>query len=431
MSTVADSIIAVLQAANNTGNKTPRIGLRFFCNAANKLAALVQALRTNNEITHLVFSFRDSNDLEMVDGAAPPLSYWDPLLNELATREKLETVEIYFAPTGGHLLPLFRDQFFQALQQRTKHLESLELNFVEFSRNNSEGVVSYLLGGGALSSPTHLRLYSCTEVQRISGAAASPAAGSVTSVLRHSAQLQRLTITNCREGFVSDIFRSLAYFDDDNYASGLAEVVIESIEPDLDPRELPYLEVMGQYFESPRATIQSLTMRSVCFDNTLGFSRLSQGLIQSASVKELVFYSCYFQGEEEDEGDANREQLQYLADLVRNKSNLSILRAQFFDMEEFCDAVIEVLGQRASPLRCLDIEYPNNLMFRELVKAVARSTGLEQVAINAIYFDPHIPPSGNFGTLFNQIRSLKVAELKLDFMMGSEADAQELVMGAL
>jgi len=423
--TEADDIIAELQAdnaENTTNTPSPPIRLRFFNNTT-KLAALVQALHANNEIKHIDFSFFD-DEVEMFSGA-PPLSYWDPLLNELATREKLETVEIWHTPTG-HLLPLFRDQFFQALQRRNKNLQSLELNRIAFSRNNAEGIVSYLLGGSAVSAPTHLTLFSCTEEQRISAAAASPAR-SITTVLRQSAQLQSLEIEYCNEGFISDIFRSLACVVDDNHASGLAKVVIETVQPQpplAEPRELLYLEAMGQYFESPRATVQSLEM-TVGFSSTNGFSRLSQGLIRSTSVKEVVFDSCDFQG------DGIQEQIQSLADLVRKKPNLSTLRAQFFDKQEFCDAVIEVLGRRTSPLQCLDIEYSNNIMFREVLIAATKSTRLEQVAINGIVFDPHAPPYGRFETLVDKIRSLKVAELKLDIVTESGMGAEELVLGAL
>lgn len=133
----------------------------------NQIIEFTQALHGNEFVKTFSFHFMED---ERGDGAATASTAtttlsWDPLLNELATREKLETVRIHNTPTG-RFLPLFRNQFFQAIQ-RNPNVKSLWLYDGHFTNNNLDGFVSFLEGAqpaatelfsfGATRTPTMLR----------------------------------------------------------------------------------------------------------------------------------------------------------------------------------------------------------------------------------------------------------------------------------
>jgi len=95
------------------------IQLRLF-ETDDQVARVAQALHGNDSVDTFCLLFYDGNDSH-----APAHLNWGPLVQELESREKLRKVEVLDNPPE-HLLPLFRDQLFQALQQNT-NLQSMKL----------------------------------------------------------------------------------------------------------------------------------------------------------------------------------------------------------------------------------------------------------------------------------------------------------------
>lgn len=138
---------------NDPSHKNVQIAFRDF-RYQSQVARFAAALNKNEYVDEFWVWFFDTGDRIISLN-------WDPILRELATREKLEKMKIESTPMGG-LLPLFRDHFFQALQQNT-NIRKLCLQYIRFSKTTAEGLASVLDRAPNL---THLSLSSCGVGER-------------------------------------------------------------------------------------------------------------------------------------------------------------------------------------------------------------------------------------------------------------------------
>lgn len=390
------------------------------------IASVAQAVRQNVNAKRFIFYFAGTSG-----GDAPPLPLpnWDPLLEQLRSRDcLLEEVEIRCHTPPRRLFPLFRNQLFQALQ-RNSSLTKLRLHCLHFTSENTEGIVSFLDAAPAL---TDLSMSMCTTPDATN-------TRNIAAALQRNNRIQTLNLDQCDDDIVCPILQSLASSDSTScwtkISYRLSRIGIQEISE-------PIAEAMVQYLESPTATIQCFQLEDVAFyRDSLRSTNLLRSLTRNTTIKELIFSSC--SGE-------HWTALPHpqLANLVVEKSNLSTLRVthcSFFEFQQFSDAVAEVLVRRDSPLRCLEFNFEGlanarcfPAMFRNLMTALSSpSTQLEHLIITDIdIFGSNFSCSSAWQTFVETIRFLKVKDLSLqfvDFLGGNEKrkEQQRVLLRAL
>lgn len=391
-----DGLIRSLQR-NDPGRKYYHIILDNFENN-NQVAQLAQALHGND--CAIEFHFECNPGIQ--NDWNTPLN-WDPLLRELETRDKLESIYIRDTDFDG-LVPLVRQQIFQALR-RNANLRKLIVSDFKFSSNNSDGFVSFLDSSPGL---TDLLLFRCRADDR-----ASPQA--VAAALQRNTRIQSLDLHAVQPSIFCPIFQSLAA------SGGLPCLKKLDYGPSLSSADNgTNAEALKLYLESPNATIQVFKFQDTQIDSSES-SKILIGLGRCTSVNEIIFEGCELEDNEEEEED-----LQELVDLVRKKPHLSTLRVldeELFRCQRFSNAVAEVVISRTSPLRCLDIAVDSIAdgpipieVLQNLMTAVSRSTRLEHLSIRCNdlrYFREE--QIDHITTILDNIPSFKVNELTLRF----------------
>jgi len=400
--------------ANNPERKIARIPFGPFRHNT-EVEAVAQELHGNEFANEFYFSFSNNSRPDLVD------LDWNPLLNELATRAKLEIVRIEYIP-DGHFLQLFRNQLFQALQNA--HVQSLELWNVRLSNSDTEGIISFL-GGGAIAL-TDVSLEQCL-------ADGATVASDIASALLGNNRIQSLTLSISGDVLLCRaIFQGLA---SSHSAPCLRKLVYKPAFLNDEENE-SLAEDLRHYLESPNATIQHLEIHNFNFNYPSGSEKILSGLSRNTSVDELAFDGCYIRDEEEeDEGnEAGHEYAQKFADLLRSKpelASLSLCRGDFLGFRLIGDAVTEMLTQRASSLRCLEFSVSANIALfnmnlQDFMNAVVSSTQLERLLVRGIatrWVDI-------LRTFEDSIPLLKVKELTV-FFHGRSHDAEGRLLAAL
>jgi len=141
-------------------------------------------------------------------------------------------------------------------------------------------------------------------------------------------------------------------------------------------------------------------------------------------VNELFLHNCSALQQHRD-GPSYRDIVQQLADIVRDKHNLSTLRVlgcDFFEIPQFSDAVVEVLFRRDSPWRRFDfsieVERISVPVVRSLLTAVSNNTQLERLHIDWRDTDLDIIHADHSQALVNALPSFKIPELTLFLFHG-------------
>jgi len=251
---------------------------------------------------------------------------------------------------------------------------------------------------------------------------------SIASALQRNTNIQTLRLLECEDDFIIPIYQTLTSPDS---TSHLKNIIIESSDGGGLSESLA--EQFQQYLAG--ATIQSLEM--VDYQITDCLTNVFETLAQHTHVNELVFTGCAIEGEDEN-GNDDDDPGRHLAHLVQNKPNLSVLHmwdCDFFESQQFSNAVSELLTRRGgSALQCLGIYRDNDpavglmhylppiAVFRTLMSAISRSTRLEHFIIGNIImgeFEDHLRE------LENAIPLFRIKELTLDFLEESHEEEIE------
>jgi len=401
----------------------------------NQIAAVAHALHGHEYANDLTFFFADrdnyDNDEDQQDLS---LLNWGPLLRELETREKLETVTILDSPTRDYLITLFRDQFWQALQRNT-NVKSLELVGIEFSGNNVAAIVSFLDGASAL---TDLLLESCTVDSR-------DVARNIATALQRNNRIQTLKLGMWDDEEYSLCRTFLHSLASSDIASRLKKLTFQLPDVESEQELESIAENLGQYLESTHV-LQCLELEYVRFDQPSVASHILRGLSRNQSVTELAFCYCSIAEEEEDfddddddEDDDEQDPVQELATFFQSMTALKSLRitdGDFFNFESVCAAVAEGLVRCNSTLRCLDFEvgrmyWPEVPIplpgFQSLLVAASRNFKLQRLRIGC----PPIPDDPHVNAILEAVPSLKATDLALVFRMQPRPDHKEGLLRAL
>lgn len=385
----------------------------------NQVDTVAQAL-PGFTVGEFVFDFRQEDDR---DDIIPNDLNWDPLLREFETHENLETIEIKGIPTR-RLLPLFRDQFFQSLQ-RNPNIRKLTLDEINFlSNDQADGLVSFLDGSPSL---TDLAFQACIAGSR-------DVARNIAAALQRNNRIQTLEFARGNNAnLLCAIYESLAAAPFSNGVSSklrkISHCSLISSEgervavgrwnpPGTLSQDLASVsEALEQYLESRSATIECLELRDFYFDRRLTgrwpLTRILRGVNQNTTINELSLKGCRASGRDRDRAYAHV--VRRLSGVVRDGHNLSTLRVldcDFLVFPEFSNAVLETLGRRDSPWRCLDLSIKEALIpgevVRSLLTAISNNTRLERLRLDWGIWHP--------GTLLvNALPSFKVRELTLVF----------------
>jgi len=381
----------------------PELTIRFadFRNNNQEVAAVARLLHGNDASNDFMFSFANWGE------PVTTTLNWDPLLHELVTREKLENVAIVLIPIEEPLLlPLFRNQLFQALQQNS-NLHSLKMSAACFRNNCSEGFVSFLDGAQGLTNMSFARC----------GADDIGDARNIAAALSRNNRIQTLEFTECRANLLCPIFRALASADSQ---SCIAKFVCKPSPNNNEDSNL-IAEAMQQYLGSDAATIHCLELRNK-FDRNSGTSRILEGLSRNRSVSDLRLINCSV-------GD--EEQARMLADCVRQNANLTALEVtsgyldSLFEHQVFLNAVVSNLTWRQSPLKCLKIGQGitvTNAVFRNLMTAVSNSR-LEHLFFYSLH-------GSNFHALLEAFPSFRIEKITYQFFRDN-LDEEELYLDAI
>jgi len=344
-----------------------------------------------------------------------PFLNWDPLLREIESLQSLQAANILYTPTS-RLIHLFRHRFFQALQRNT-NIESIAFANTDFT-NHSEGIISFL--DGAPSNLTKISFSGCED---------SSTEKLIATALQRNTSILALTLGACDGSLAHSIFQKLAS-SDGSTLSCLKKIIFHRLDM---PEHHQVWEAMQEYLVSPTATAQCLELKGVhTFSLPSGFKHFAQGLIQSTTVEELIFFHCFLgyddssENEDEHEQELAEETEKQLVTLVCSKPNLSTLRVSncnFFQYSSFAGAIVHLLTQRKSPLRLLEISYDDYDVdfiipygeFQSLMTGVANSTRLEHFILGYFsHFDAH-QQNHYFRAAMNAIPSFKIKKLTLDF----------------
>lgn len=335
----------------------------------------------------------------------------------METRELLVRVSITDTPTG-RLLALFRHHFFQALQ-RNANVQFLAFYGVDFSSNNTEGILP--LFAGAAPALTKIKLSNCGAEDEIT-------ARNLGTALQRNRRIEILQLFVLGRQLRA-IFHGLA---SSNSTAGLKTLIFghtagESID----------LQSLQEYLESPNATIQCLQLASMEFGSVP--SQILCGLDRNTSVHELVLGDCNLSHDQQQQhadalennnhnqhSDLFDEQPgnQQLPTLLQSKTNLTTIRIcngyHLFVSHQFRDALENVLVRRDSPLHCLDVDLDDIHVnwFRSLVMAVGKSIRLNHLVL-------HCRCSIILRALAEAILSFKVAELCLFVRPLADNDEEE------
>jgi len=433
--TVNDLIKGLI--ANDPDRTSIDIPVREFQNQ-NEVARFAKALSRNKHVDEFVFKFFDRHS----DDNGNSSLNWDPFLQKLAAHKGLDLVKISGAPSLG-LLPLFRDRFFQALQQNPS-VQHLHLR-IEFSGDNSEGIISFLQNAPSL---TEVALQDCSTRGSTDSEDGVP---NFATALTRNSRVESLCLESCSPDLVCPILHSLASPDS---TSRLTTLVYESTmrDPfqsarDDETSKKSIAEALRQYLESDSgASLRNLDLNRVNFGCRSG-SLILDGLSRNTTVNHLGLFDCEIECPEdpssedecEDESDDKSEdesdlldeatQVQKLANIVRTKPGLTSLRfsnAHFWNKEVFADAVAEALVRREPPLRklwanvgILESEISFCMYrdcFRDLMEAVTNSAHLESLVIEYVAEDELLD------LLVEAIPLLKVKELAVLSLMGRADD---------
>jgi len=393
-----DHLLAQLRS-NDLGDTRVTIGFSALRND-HQVAQVAEALHENEFVDTIDFDFFDYD----IGGGELPVN-WTPLLREIETREKLPNVSVYKHPSM-RLLPLFRDQLFQAFQ-RNRHVHSLKLQFILFSTDNIPGIVSFL--GGA-QSLTDLDVCWCS--------ARSPEdARYIAEALQRNNRLQRLSISSPDGWFYGAVFQHLASI---HSISKLEKLIYDTA------NGVSAAEALQQYLERGGATIDSFAMRNGHLSRQNGYPNIIRGLIQNTSVTEVAFHDCVIYAETE---ETREEYAQLLASLVRGKASLRFSLCNFFRYQTFSDAVADALVQRGSSLRRFDfdINYSTAMslpVFQALMPAICRSTTLEHLHIGNI-------SGGYYQALEEHVSLLKVKDFSISFRQEINGEEEDGLVEAL
>jgi len=172
---------------------------------------------------------------------------WRPLLEEIETREHLESVVISGIPTGMQHLPLFA-RIFQALQRSSTNIRSLSLRNADFSDSNiASPIVSYL---DSVPNLTELTLFACSDGSETKNIAAA---------LQRNSNIQFLCLDQCRDELTIPIFQKLAFSESTPCLTDLSFNPIG-----LSPTE-GATDSVQQYLESSSATIEGFQLEQCYF----------------------------------------------------------------------------------------------------------------------------------------------------------------------
>lgn len=368
-----------------------------------QVEAAARALRENELIKGFAFDFRRNpgEDNEEV------ILNWQPLLQEIATREKLESAQVWIYGVRNIFLSLFRDQFFQALQRNT-NIRQLELFDAHFPDNDcTAGVVSFLE-----DAPPALVDLRFSDIETPSNSSSREALQSIAAAIARSSGIPSLQFDWCRSEFICPIFQSLAA---PTSTSGLQKLAYR--QRSYESMAVSAGLAMQQYLESPRATVRCLELNYVKFDSVSEGSSLLLGLSQNSSVNELAFSDCHIGVDRVPDGDdvENQEDAQLLANLLRDNSNVTILRfadCSFFRYPLVLDAIATNITRRESALRCLDITPAISIRaFRAVLTALSNSTRIESLIIH----DIQVNHTEHLKALREELPLVKIKELTLEF----------------
>lgn len=375
-------------------------------------ADLATELKSAEWVTEITFEF------EIRSGPSGPLPVvnWDPLLQEIETRENLESVRMRGSPARIHL-PLCR-RIFQALQGNP-NIRSLLFEDVDFSDNNiADLVVSYL------DSASNLM-----ELAFVDECSDSSETKYVATAIQRNKNIQTLLLKQCQDDFIAPIFQKLASLES---LSCLKKLAFECRDFSLT---VPAMEAMQQYLDSSKSTIQCFQLACchvIVAESSSGFATLFEAMVRNNKVNEIAFAHCRFHAIP---GGENR-QVQQLVNLVTRKLNLSTLHLKntdFFAFRQFTDSLAEVLVRPGSPLNCLHIDNPSFsrdipiAVFRPLLTAMSRSTRLVRFSVGNI--DWH--EVGYVQALIEAIPLFKVEELTLTFDGRPREGQEESLLEAL
>ena len=193
--------------------------------------------------------------------------------------------------------------------------------------------------------------------------------------------------------------------------------------------------LLGKFLTSAHAAVTCFGVSGLRFHCDSGADRLLRGLRTNTAVTHVEFRECGIRF-----GRDHIDFYKQLADLVRNKSELSTLRLTdcncFSSHRDFVDALAEKLCQHQSPLRCLDVVSTIGISsaftleaLQAVMNAVAKSTRLERFTIGA--FQPLGDPivrGSDCRILWQSIPSLRAKTLAIQ-MKGQflETDQQSMV----
>jgi len=353
----------------------------------------MKRFRNNDQVEQLARAIRDHgnrngyHDINFIfsgDDADTFPSNWRPLLHVLETLKLWERVSISCIPTANHLLPLFRDHFFQSLQLNS-NIRSLRLGNIDFSNNCAGGLVSYL---GAATSLKELAVWErCTN-----GSILATALQCNTSIETLKLCRSLDSITRSRGNVI--LLPILQMLASPNAASSRVTRIAYSGGSSIPSEEVS--RAFQQCFLSNfgGASIQSVSLFSLVLNqNAASTTCILDGLAQSTTVKKVEFMDCRI-----NIGPHVHQDSQIavkVANLVRNKLNLETLllsSVDFCQYDVFNTALEEALCRPKSKLCCLKLDlrhHPNHASitvpaFRSLITAATRSVQLVRLDIGGL-----------------------------------------------
>jgi len=219
-------------SGNNPNITDASLQLSRFSEEGDLVASVARVLRENSHYTELEFSFDDK------DVTFPGDMNWQPLLQDVATREILHAVSFFDDVPSGSLLPFFRNQFFQALR-RNRSVRVVILAAFDCSNNNADALLAYLE-----DSSTNLNY-----LEIMDDCGGSEGGRNVATALQRNSNINFLRLSTSDDDFVASMFQGLASSESQSRLKTIEFTV------DFDGLSSEVMQAWRQYLESTSATL--------------------------------------------------------------------------------------------------------------------------------------------------------------------------------